>query len=202
VRVRDYPRDAIELEGLKRTSHEIASKYKRSTLREGDVLLAIRGTFGRVAIVPRALDGANITQDTARIAPLESLDRRYLAAYLRSDDAQRYFRAVARGVAVKGVNIGDLRTMPIPLPPLEEQRRIVQEVEERLSRIDALRASIERAQRRSKVLRAAILERAFRGELVAQDPSDEPAEALLARIRARGDGESSRNAKRRRTSSA
>ncbi len=68
--------------------------------------------------------------------------------------------------------------------PLEEHWRIVQDVEERTTRIDALRASIERAQRRSKALRAAILERAFRGELVPQDPSDEPAESLLARIRA------------------
>jgi type I restriction enzyme S subunit len=47
-----------------------------------------------------------------------------------------------------------------------------------------MRASIERARRRSAVFRAAILERAFRGELVPQDPADEPAEALLARIRA------------------
>ena len=54
----------------------------------------------------------------------------------------------------------------------------------RLSVIDATRASIERAQRRSRALRAAILERAFRGELVPQDPADEPADALLARIRA------------------
>jgi type I restriction enzyme S subunit len=184
VKVRDYPRDKIELDGLKRTSHEIAAKYKRSTLREGDVLLAIRGTYGRVAVVPVELEGGNITQDTARIAPLESMDRRFLAAYLRCEDAQHYFRSVARGVAVKGVNIGDLRVMPIPVPPPEEQLRIVQEVEERLSRIDAMRASIERAQKRSKALREAILERAFRGELVPQDPSDEPAEALLARIRA------------------
>jgi type I restriction enzyme S subunit len=77
--------------------------------------------------------------------------------------------------------------MPIPLPPLEEQRRIVQEVEERTTRIDTMRASIERAQRRSRSLRAAILERAFRGELVPQDPSDEPAETLLACIRAERD---------------
>ena len=72
----------------------------------------------------------------------------------------------------------------IPLPPLEEQRRIVAEVEERLSAIDALRTAIERAQRRSAALRRAVLERAFRGELVPQDPSDEPPGHLLARIRA------------------
>jgi Type I restriction modification DNA specificity domain len=184
VRVRDYPRGVIELDGLRRTSPEIALKYKRSTLRPGDVLLAIRGTYGRVAITPPELDGGNITQDTARIAPLPELENRYLAAFLRSENAQRYFRRVARGVAVKGVNIGDLRTMPVPVPPLEEQRRIVAEVEAKLSAMDALRAAIERAQRRSAALRRAVLERAFRGELVPQDPSDEPAETLLARIRA------------------
>jgi len=70
------------------------------------------------------------------------------------------------------------------VPTLDEQKRIVAEVEERLSVIDAMRASIERAQRPSAALRRSILERAFRGELVPQDPSDEPAEALLARIRA------------------
>ncbi len=58
------------------------------------------------------------------------------------------------------------------------------EVEERLSVIDAMRASIETAQRRSAALRRAILERAFRGELVPQDPTDEPASALLERIAA------------------
>jgi type I restriction enzyme S subunit len=54
----------------------------------------------------------------------------------------------------------------------------------RLQEIDALRAAIERAQRRSAALLRLILERAFRGELVPQDPSDEPASALLDRIRA------------------
>ena len=77
-----------------------------------------------------------------------------------------------------------IRAVRIPLPPLDEQRRIVARVEEQLSAIDALRAAIERAQRRSASLRRAVLERAFRGELVPQDPSDEPASVLLERIRA------------------
>jgi type I restriction enzyme, S subunit len=53
----------------------------------------------------------------------------------------------------------------------------------RLQEIDALRAAIERAQRKGAALRRLILERAFRGELVPQDPSDEPASALLDRVR-------------------
>lgn len=83
-----------------------------------------------------------------------------------------------------GIAGGQLRTVPIPLPPLTEQRRIVARVEEQLSAIDALRTAIERARRRSASLRRAVLERAFRGELVPQDPSDEPASELLERIQA------------------
>ncbi len=82
------------------------------------------------------------------------------------------------------LNLTTLKSFPVPVPPLEEQQRIVAEVETRLSALDALRASIDRAQRRSKALRAAVLARAFSGELVPQDPSDEPASVLLDRIRA------------------
>ena len=79
---------------------------------------------------------------------------------------------------------GDTPRSQIPLPPLDEQRRIVAGVEEQLSVIDALRAAIERGTAQLRSLRRAILERAFRGELVPQDPSDEPASVLLERIAA------------------
>jgi type I restriction enzyme S subunit len=183
VRVKDYPSGTIELEGLRRTSTAIAEQYRRATLHEGDVLLAIRGTYGRVAIVPPELQGGNITQDTARIAPLPHLDPRFLAAYLRSGEAQSYFRRVARGVAVKGVNIGDLRTMPVPIPPLADQLGIVAEVEHRLLAVDAVGVAIEQGRRRATMLRRAVLDRAFGGKLVPQDPSEEPASVLLDNIR-------------------
>jgi type I restriction enzyme S subunit len=115
-------------------------------------------------------------------------DPRWAALVINGPPGRRYVASVrSQQVGQANVNGTKLAALPLPLPPLGEQQRIVQEVEERLSRIDAMRASIERAQRRSKALRAAILERAFRGELVPQDPSDEPAEALLARIRAERD---------------
>jgi type I restriction enzyme, S subunit len=184
VRVRDFPQDRIEVSQLRRTSVEIAEKYRRSTLRDGDVLVSIRGTYGRVAIVAPELAGANITQDTARVSPGAGVDGGYLSAFLRSDPAQRYFQRVARGVAVKGVNIGDLRQLRVPVPPLDEQRRIVAEIEEQLSLVRSLRTSVEAAKRRSAVMRRAILDCAFRGELVPQDPDDEPASVLLQCIRA------------------
>src|SRR5678815_4947751 len=95
-----------------------------------------RGTYGRVAEVPKELEGGNITQDTARLAVTPLVDHRYVAVCMRSPDSQNYLKRVARGVAVKGVNIADVRLMPIPLPPRAEQARIVAEVERRLSVIE------------------------------------------------------------------
>ncbi len=78
---------------------------------------------------------------------------------------------------------------PVPLPPLAEQHRIVEEAERRLSVVAALEAAVETNLRRAKRLRQSILKRAFEGRLVPQDPNDEPASVLLARIQAQREAE-------------
>ncbi|HYW57767.1 MAG TPA: restriction endonuclease subunit S [Polaromonas sp.] len=161
VKVRDMRGDTIDLDALHRTSNEIAAKYARASLKTGDVLLSIRGTFGRVATVPPLLDGGNITQDTARVAVSPEFDAAFVALYLRSEDAQRYFKKVARGVAVKGVNIGDIRPMPIPVPPIAEQIRIVAEVDRHLSIVREVEAEVDTNLKRAQALRQATLSQAF-----------------------------------------
>ena len=163
VKVKDMKGDRIDLESLHRTTPEIAAKYARASLRTGDLLLSIRGTYGRVAEVPKELDGGNITQDTARLDVTGLVDHRYVATCLRNPDCQNYFKRVARGVAVKGVNIGDVRPTPIPLPPLAEQTRIVAEVERRLSVVDQLEAIVIANLQRATRLRQSILQKAFTG---------------------------------------
>jgi type I restriction enzyme S subunit len=149
----------------------------------GTLLVALYGegrTRGRCAELTFE---ATTNQACAAIVLDESVaDRTYVRRFFDAKYSEN--RRLASGGVQPNLSLGLIRSRQIPLPPLEEQKRIVAEVEERLSRIDAMRASIERAQRRSTALRRAVLERAFRGELVPQDPSDEPAEALLARIRA------------------
>ena len=182
VRVKDMQGWTINVSGLRRTAPEIAKRYARSSLMCGDLLLAIRGSFGRVAIIPAELEGANITQDSARIAPHPELDRRYLLYYLGGSVANRYYRQVARGVAVKGVNIGDLRTMPVPVPPVSEQVAIADEIERKFDAIDRMEATVAAQLRRGTSLRSSILAAAFSGALIRQDPSHEPAAVLLQRL--------------------
>ncbi|MBV9008153.1 MAG: restriction endonuclease subunit S, partial [Verrucomicrobia bacterium] len=113
VKVRDMKGDRIATDSLHRTTTQIAAKYARASLQTGDLLLAIRGTYGRVAETPPALNGGNITQDTARLDVTPLIDHRYVAICLRSPHCQNYLKGVARGVAVKGVNIADVKTTPI-----------------------------------------------------------------------------------------
>jgi type I restriction enzyme S subunit len=106
--------------------------------------------------------------------------------------------SLADGSNVPQINVPDIAPLEIPVPPLDEQRRVVRHLEAQLSNLDAVQQAIERGRHRSAKLRRAILEQAFSGKLVPQDPSDEPASALLERIAAeRAASEAPRRSSRR-----
>lgn len=88
-----------------------------------------------------------------------------------------------RGVAQKGINLADVRRLLIALPSRSAQSEIVRRVEQLFAYADQLEAKVAAAQQRIDALTQSLLAKAFRGELVPQDPSDEPASVLLERIR-------------------
>ena len=98
-------------------------------------------------------------------------------------------REAASSAGQHNVSLSLIHRMAVPLPPVAEQRRIVAEVERRLSVIQQAAAAVEASLHRAERLRQSILKRAFSGELVAQDPDDEPASLLLERIRAQREAE-------------
>ncbi len=122
VRVADMKGGGIDLRGVRRTTRKIAGEYKRSTLRSGDLLMSIRGHVGRFAFVPHELDGANITQDSARVAVSESASPVYIRVAMEMPGLQQWMVRHTKGVAVRGINLGDLKRLPIPCPPLVEQQ--------------------------------------------------------------------------------
>lgn len=112
---------------------------------------------------------------------LGQINTRYVEFYFRT--IQQMLEIVAPATAQKNINLDILRIIPVPLPPLAEQEWIVNEVERRLSLVSEAEETLDAAHKRAQSLKAAILARAFRGELVEQDPNDESAEVLLERIR-------------------
>ncbi|KUF38829.1 restriction endonuclease subunit S [Comamonas kerstersii] len=87
------------------------------------------------------------------------------------------------GTGIQHIHLTDLRKDLIPLPPFEEQTEIVRRVEILLAYADRLEARLQSAQTAAERLTPALLAKAFRGELVPQDPNDEPATELLRRLR-------------------
>lgn len=182
VRVTEMKDGHIDVGSLKKASPARAEKFKRARLQGGDVLISKDGTIGRVAVVPPELAGGNITQHVMR-APIHALiNRQYVVWAIRSPFCQKWLTGETRGVALRGVNVEDFRRLPIPLPPLDEQGRIADEIERRLSVADALVSEVEAGLKRCTRMRQAILKKGFEGNLVAQDPKDAPVSLMLERM--------------------
>lgn len=145
VRVVDIKNGRVNSDGVRHTTREIDYEYRRSRLRAGDLLMSIRGHVGRLAAVPPELDGANITQDTARIAPI-GLDSHYLMNLIETEAIQFWMFKHVRGVAVRGINIGDLRRLPVPVPPAQLQTQFRKLAETTLRGRDTARRALAATQ--------------------------------------------------------
>ena len=120
-------------------THPLIDKaYRRSRLLSGDLVITIRGTTGRVAIVPEALNNANITQDTARVR-VKSQSVEFLFFLFQSQMIQAQISLYTVGQAVKGINIRDVKVLVVPIPNICEQKAIA----EVLGDADALIESLE-----------------------------------------------------------
>jgi type I restriction enzyme S subunit len=150
----------------------------------GDVLITCAGTIGRIAVAPQAAPKGIINQALLKLR-LESniVSTRYFV-YLFRHKVDEILRANTRGSAMLNIaSVKDLKMIPFPTPPQEEQQQIVSEIERRFSVADEAEKVIDRSLKQAETLRQSILKRAFEGRLVPQKPEDEPAEKLLERIR-------------------
>lgn len=120
IKVKDIKNGMVDESDLLLTSPEIDFAYCRSRVKSGDLLFTIRGTVGRTALVPPSLSGANITQDTARIAVVGG-DVRFVRGYLNMPYPKRFIECHTLGVAVQGINLRDVRRIRIAFPPAKEQ---------------------------------------------------------------------------------
>ena len=166
VRPTEIQNGEIDLRNLRRTSAAIADRYRRASLQADDIILSIVGTIGKVAVVPSALSGGNITQSSCRLRAEKGLvEVPFLAAFLKAPQATDQFGELSLGTAVPRLNLEDVRRIDLPLPPLAEQRRIGAKLDTLTARTARARADLDRIPALAGHFRDAVLEQAFQGRL-------------------------------------
>jgi type I restriction enzyme S subunit len=161
----DVAPNRLRLDRLNRTTREIESGYARSRLKEGDIVYAIRGSIGMAELVPGEIEGANLTQDAARVAPKFHLDRKWLLYALKSRPVFAQLDARATGATIRGINICDLKRAYIPVPSSREQVRIAQFLESSASWINGLIAKVRQAIDKLHEFRTALISAAVTGKI-------------------------------------
>nr|MBI9047321.1 restriction endonuclease subunit S [Anaerolineaceae bacterium] len=189
IRAQDINQDYLNLSD---TAHvELPKKTEgiRTRVAKGDLLITITGAnVTKTAMVENEIEEAYVSQHVALTRPVSiSLsDFMHLWA-ISQENGRKILMEKAYGGGKPGLNLGNIKALPIALAPKNEQKVIIEKVGSTLSSIGTLTAMNENFQKLER-LNQSILSKAFRGELVPQDPNDEPASVLLERIRAeRGD---------------
>lgn len=166
-------------------SEEKANELKRSTVKEGDLIVVAVGSSGQVALVPKSMEGSIMSQNCNKMTFDELLiDNNYVLRYLQNSIAVSQLKDKTTDTARPFLSLTNLKSVIIPLPSNAEQKEIVRRVEQLFAFADKIEARYTKAKIMLDKLPQSILAKAFRGDLVAQDPSDEPASVLLERIKA------------------
>jgi type I restriction enzyme S subunit len=182
LRSQNVRSNRFDPDGLKYISPEFHTKIKKSTLFPNDIVVVRSGNVGVSCVIPEFLKEANcsdlvIVKQSYGILPS-------LGAYYMNSTALRLVNAKKVGVALTHFNTKSMAEMVVPLPPIEEQKFLLAEIERLFSIADEIELTITISLRQAETLRQSILKRAFEGKLVPQDPTDEPASILLERIKA------------------
>lgn len=139
LRVNNFQQNSLSLSEVLSVSPTVESKYGRTRLQAGDVLLTIVGSVGQVAIVPEQLAGWNIARAVALIRLAKSEYSRWIAYVLRSPSIQHQLGVAANTTVQTTINLKDLRDLRVPLPPNDVRDGICQSLGALDDRIDNLR---------------------------------------------------------------
>ena len=188
LRVANVQRGFLDLREVK-TIAANGSEIEALRLMRGDVLFTEGGDrdkLGRGWVWNEEIEVCIHQNHIFRARLLLGLVEPKLVSYHGNSFGQEWFTKTGKQTTnLASINKGILSRFPVPLPPLAEQRQIIAETEWRLSIVDETQAQVEANLKRAARLRQGILKRAFEGRLVPQDPTDEPADQLLAGIRQR-----------------
>ncbi len=162
----------IDVDSLQRTAKEVHHKYRRSSVHPNDIVFSLRGNIARTSIVPTSLQEANLTQGTARISVNDKNDTKFVYYKLASTPILNRINSLSKGSTFKEISLEELRKVKLPLPPLEEQRKIAKI----LSTWDKAISTTERLIDNSKQQKKALMQQLLTGKKRLLDDSGKPFE--------------------------
>ncbi len=157
---------------------EYATQTERHVPEAGDIVYSRELSLGWGVILPPG-SRVCLSQGMCLFRPHKTVDSRYFMIVLNGPHGRRQAELAATGSAHPHVNLGSIKKYSIPLPPSPEQEKIVAEVERRLSVIDELEATVEANLTRADRLRQSVLQQAFTGQLVPENPNTVPVSGLI-----------------------
>ena len=213
LKVSDYRENGVPLifvKNITRSNFSADLKYIDQTkfeelsahsVRALDLLITKMGDPpGDCEIYPAGSPDAVLTADCLKFRLWGQYANRQLYKHcINSNFVKRQLGLITRGVAQKKISVERFKTIALPMMSVAEQKVLVEALESKLSETDQLDQTITTSLQQAEALRQSILKKAFSGQLVPQDPNDEPASELLARIRAERTDNGSRNTNQHRT---
>ena len=153
-------------------------------MHENDIVIGRRGEMGRCAVVTAEEAGWLCGTGSLFVRLLSSMNPHFYSWVIGSQRVKDFLAASSIGTTMQNLNEDILHRVPVPVCSRHEQDEVFREIERQYSTLDHIEAAIDSEITKSAILRQSILKKAFSGQLVAQDPHDEPASILLDRIRA------------------
>jgi type I restriction enzyme S subunit len=156
----------IETDGMKRISPKLSAEYSRTILKGGEVLVNVRGTLGGVAVASPEMAGWNVSREVA-VVPINSsrVNPAFLSYLIGSGTSQHWLGGVKKGAAYIGINIEDLRLLPVNVPKMERQLEVVEHLDSLQEETQRLARLYEQKLAALEALKKSLLHQAFTGHL-------------------------------------
>ena len=153
LRVSDFgDNGTIDISNLKYVPESVDPEIKNYTIHSDDVYISIAGTIGKVGIVPDMLDGANLTENAAKLVLGDNCFNKYIALVLSSQHVTEQIKESTRTAAQPKLSLQRMGEISIPLPPLAEQQRIVAKLDAAFAEIDGAIEAAKKSELEMKTL--------------------------------------------------
>ena len=167
IRVTDMKNGTVLNDDIHYISKDIYNKISNYTISKNDIYITCAGTIGRVGIIPVEFDGANLTENADKII-IKHINKYLLVKVLSSYIVQKQIQEVITTGCQPKLAIKKIEQLKIPLPPINEQQRIVNVIESLFAKLDEAKQLIQNTIDKFEQNKMAILHKAFSGELTAK----------------------------------